>query len=70
MPTSLRIAGAQSPAQIKRAEAKRLGIRSLMRLMPAFALPINSPLKYNVNSCRFRAKMTLLDNLVAHQSAL
>jgi hypothetical protein len=53
-----------------RAEATRLGIRSLMSLIFGFALRINNPLKDNRFSCRFRAKMALLDNLAAGRSAL
>jgi hypothetical protein len=34
------------------------------------AVLINNPMKSNDISCRFRAKMALLDNLAARRSAL
>jgi hypothetical protein len=53
-----------------RAEATHLGIRSLASLILHFALCINKPLKHNVISCRFGAKMALLDSLAACQGVL
>jgi hypothetical protein len=47
-----------------------LGIRSQMGSVFGFTLHINNPLKRNGISCRFRAKMALLDNLAARRSAL
>jgi hypothetical protein len=56
--------------RISRAEARRLGIRSLMSLLFSFALLINKPLKNNDISCLFGTKMALLYNLAAHQGVL
>jgi hypothetical protein len=41
-----------------------------MSLVFDFALRINNQLKNNGISCRFRAKMAVLDNLAAGQIAL
>jgi hypothetical protein len=46
-----------------------MGIRSLIGLIFGLALRINNSLKHNGISCRFRAKMALLDNLAAGWSA-
>jgi hypothetical protein len=47
-----------------------MGICSQTSKYPGPGAGVNNPLKNKLISCRFRAKMALLDNLAARQGAL
>jgi hypothetical protein len=62
--------GVLLPREILRADAGLMGICSLMIQIFGLTLHINNPLKHNVISWRFRARLAIPYNVAARRFAL